>query len=149
MLPRATKISASFLLVLAVCGSLSAVLRAIYTHTLDFGKQYYDRDHDHHQTYYQESAAVIDCAVLELGLGISAASLACVRPLFQRWNLIRLIRSVSRTVHLTDVECGTRIEALGVPLQPKLTQTKAALDSLHDSQQQNSSNSRLEESNVN
>lgn len=92
-LPRSTKMSASVLLLLAVCGSLCAVLRAIYTHTLEFRAEYYDPNH--RPTYYGSTALVVNCAILELGLGITAASLACLRPLLQRLHVLSWSRLVS------------------------------------------------------
>lgn len=80
-MPAKNKLGVSFLMLLAVCGSLCAVLRTIYVGSLDFYVAYYDPQHP---TYYHTTALVVNMAVMELGLGITAASVACLMPLFRR-----------------------------------------------------------------
>ncbi|THY01833.1 hypothetical protein D6D03_05509 [Aureobasidium pullulans] len=81
-MPAKTKLGVTFLMVFAVCGSLCAVLRTIYTGSLHFDARYYDVNHK--PSYYHVTALVINMAVLEMGIGITAASVACLMPLFRR-----------------------------------------------------------------
>lgn len=74
------KLGVSLLMVLAVCGSLCAVLRTIYINSLHFDAAYFD---PRHPTYYHTTALIINMAVLEMGIGITAASVACLMPLFR------------------------------------------------------------------
>lgn len=94
-LPRATKVSASILIVFAVCASVCAVVRTVFTSTLHFDAQYYNPRH--RPTYYQATASVINCATLELGLGIATASLARLRPLIEWCDLPARFRAATRT----------------------------------------------------
>jgi hypothetical protein len=80
-IPTRSKVGVSMLMVLAVCGSLCAVLRTIYVETLDFDAAYFD---PRHPTYYHVTALIINMAVLEMGIGITTASVACLMPLFRR-----------------------------------------------------------------
>lgn len=80
-MPARTKLGVSLLMLLAVCGSVSAVLRTIYIGTLHFDASYFNPQRP---TYYQGTALVVNMAVLEMGIGITAASMACLVPLFRR-----------------------------------------------------------------
>ncbi|KAG9949567.1 hypothetical protein KCU85_g4286, partial [Aureobasidium melanogenum] len=80
-MPAKNKLGVSLLMLLAVCGSICAVLRTIYVGSLEFYAAYYDPQHP---TYYHTTALIVNMAVLELGLGITAASAACLMPLFRR-----------------------------------------------------------------
>ncbi|THX05668.1 hypothetical protein D6D13_06913 [Aureobasidium pullulans] len=81
-MPAKTKLGVTLLMVFAVCGSLCAVLRTIYTGSLHFDARYYDVNHK--PSYQHVTALVINMAVLEMGIGITAASVACLMPLFRR-----------------------------------------------------------------
>jgi hypothetical protein len=81
-MPARTKFGVTLLMVLAVCGSLCAVLRTIYTGSLDFDERDYDADNE--SNYYHTTALVFNVAVLEMGIGITAASVACLMPLFRQ-----------------------------------------------------------------
>jgi len=81
-MPAKTKLGVTFLMLLAVCGSLCALLRTVYTGSLHFDARYYDADHK--PDYYHVTAFVINMAVLEMGIGITAASVACLMPLCRR-----------------------------------------------------------------
>lgn len=81
-MPARTKLGVSLLMVFAVCGSLCALLRTIYTGTLHFDERYYDVNHK--PNYYHVTALVINMAILEMGIGITTASVACLMPLFRR-----------------------------------------------------------------
>lgn len=80
-MPARNKLGVSLLMLLAVCGSICAVLRTIYVGSLRFDAAYFD---PRHPTYYHTTALVVNMAVMELGLGITAASVACLMPLFRR-----------------------------------------------------------------
>jgi len=91
------KLGVSLLMLFAVCGSLCALLRTIYTGTLHFDERYYDTDHK--PNYYHVTALVINVAILEMGIGITTASAACLMPLFRRcagWGRRRLSVRFSR-----------------------------------------------------
>ncbi|THY55516.1 hypothetical protein D6C97_05407 [Aureobasidium pullulans] len=81
-MPAKTKLGVTLLMVFAVCGSLCAVLRTIYTGSLHFDARYYDVNHK--PSYQHVTALVINMAVLEMGIGITAASVACLMPLCRR-----------------------------------------------------------------
>lgn len=96
-MPARTKLGVTLLMVLAVCGSLCAVLRTIYTGSLDFNERYYDADNE--SSYYHATALVFNVAVLEMGIGITAASVACLMPLFRRcsgWGQRHLTQRLPR-----------------------------------------------------
>lgn len=80
-MPARAKLGVSVLMLLAVCGSLCAVLRTIYVGTLRFDASYFDPQHP---TYYHTTALIVNMATLELGIGITTASVACLMPLFRR-----------------------------------------------------------------
>ena len=91
------KLGVSLLMLFAVCGSLCALLRTIYTGTLHFDERYYDANHK--PNYYHVTALVINMAILEMGIGITTASAACLMPLFRRcagWGRRRLSARFSR-----------------------------------------------------
>ena len=91
------KLGVSLLMLFAVCGSLCALLRTIYTGTLHFDERYYDANHK--PNYYHVTALVINMAILEMGIGITTASAACLMPLFRRcagWGRRRLSAKFSR-----------------------------------------------------
>ncbi|THY67198.1 hypothetical protein D6C86_09948 [Aureobasidium pullulans] len=108
-MPAKKKLGVTLLMVLAVCGSLCAVLRTIYTGSLQFDARYYDVNHK--PNYYQVTALLVNMAVLEMGIGITAASVACLMPLFRRcagWFQRRL----ATRCHLRDIQ---RRRKNGVP----------------------------------
>lgn len=91
------KSGVSLLMLFAVCGSLCALSRTIYTGTLHFDERYYDANHK--PDYYHVTALVINMAILEMGIGITTASAACLMPLFRRcagWGRRQLSARLSR-----------------------------------------------------
>ncbi|THY06971.1 hypothetical protein D6D01_09821, partial [Aureobasidium pullulans] len=81
-MPAKKKLGVTLLMVFAVCGSLCAVLRTIYAGSLHLDVACYDIQH--HSTCYHTTALVINMAVLEMGIGITTSSVACLLPLFRR-----------------------------------------------------------------
>lgn len=104
-MPAKTKVGVSLLMVLAVCGSLCAVLRTIYVGSLHFDARYFDPEHS---TYYQNTALVINMAILEMGIGITAASVACLMPLFRRGAALcrRYLPGRQRQLYLSGKQRG-------------------------------------------
>lgn len=70
-MPRPTKISVCFIMLLAVAGSVVSCVRTAYVSSLSPSVN-----------FYQSSKESLVWTVVEPGLGITAASLATLRPLF-------------------------------------------------------------------
>jgi hypothetical protein len=85
-LSRAAKISSSCLLLLACGGSVAAVARTATTGNYLLRPEYLDPNL--RPNYYAISAPMINLTVIEVGLGITAVSLACLRPLLRSMKSI-------------------------------------------------------------
>lgn len=77
----AEKVSASALLSLAVCGSIVAILRTVTSVGIVFGSEYLDPTY--RPTFYWHLNIALELAIIEMGLGITAVSLACCRHMFR------------------------------------------------------------------
>ncbi|CAD0112021.1 unnamed protein product, partial [Aureobasidium uvarum] len=75
------KLSVCILLTLGVTGSVAACFRTAYVYGVWFDPAFLDPTA--HISFYDHSAPEIVLALTELGFGISAASLACLQPLFR------------------------------------------------------------------
>jgi hypothetical protein len=75
------KLSVCILLTLGVAGSVAACFRTAYVYGVWFNVAFLDQSA--HISFYDHSAPEIVLALTELGFGISAASLACLQPLFR------------------------------------------------------------------
>ncbi|KAI4732066.1 hypothetical protein E4T49_00249 [Aureobasidium sp. EXF-10728] len=75
------KLSVCILLTLGVTGSVAACFRTAYVYGVWFDPAFLDPTV--HISFYEHSAPEIVLALTELGFGISAASLACLQPLFR------------------------------------------------------------------
>ena len=96
-LSRAAKISSSCLLMLACGGSIAAIARTATTGDYLLRPAYLDPNL--RPNYYAISAPMINLTVIEVGLGITAVSLACLRP------LLRSVKSIGQ--HFTSRLMGT------------------------------------------
>jgi hypothetical protein len=85
-LSRAAKISSSCLLLLACGGSVAAVARTATTGKYLLRPEYLNPNL--RPNYYAISAPMINLTVIEVGLGITAVSLACLRPLLRSMKSI-------------------------------------------------------------
>jgi hypothetical protein len=102
-LSRAAKISSSCLLLLACGGSIAAVARTATTGEYLLRPAYLDPNL--RPNYYSISGPTVNLTVIELGLGITAVSLACLRP------LLRSVKSVGQ--HFTSRLMGTDMTKSG------------------------------------
>lgn len=83
------KLSVCILLTLGVTGSVAACFRTAYVYGVWFDPAFVDQSA--HISFYDHSAPEIVLALTELGFGISAASLACLQPLFR--HLVHKMRN--------------------------------------------------------
>lgn len=83
------KLSVCILLTLGVTGSVAACFRTAYVYGVWFDPAFLDQSA--HISFYDHSAPEIVLALTELGFGISAASLACLQPLFR--HLVHKMRN--------------------------------------------------------
>lgn len=82
------------LMILAVCNSLRAVLHSLHTGSLELDT----RDHNEHNCpiRYHPTAHVTEMAVLEIGIRITAASVAYLMLLFRRYTAVPWSQSFRR-----------------------------------------------------
>ncbi|KAK6003479.1 hypothetical protein QM012_009250 [Aureobasidium pullulans] len=112
-LSRAAKISSSCLLLLACGGSVAAIARTATTGSYLLRPAYFDPNR--RPNYYAVSAPMINLTVIEVGLGITAVSLACLRPLLRRAKVVgqhftsRLMGSDMSKTEITDEEATVNL----------------------------------------
>ncbi|KAH0352199.1 hypothetical protein KCU83_g4009, partial [Aureobasidium melanogenum] len=112
-LSRGAKISSSFLMLLACGGSVAAIVRTVTTGTYIIRNRYFDPNL--RPNYYAISAPMINLTVIEVGLGITAVSLACLRPLMRRAKVVgqhftsRLMGSDMSKTEITDEEATVNL----------------------------------------
>ncbi|CAD0085558.1 unnamed protein product, partial [Aureobasidium vineae] len=112
-LSRAAKISSSCLMLLACGGSVAAIARTATTGDYLLRPAYFDPNR--RPNYYAVSAPMINLTVIEVGLGITAVSLACLRPLVRRVKVIgqhftsRLMGTDMSKTEITDEEATVNL----------------------------------------
>ncbi|KAG9687824.1 hypothetical protein KCU95_g10798, partial [Aureobasidium melanogenum] len=112
-LSRGAKISSSCLMLLACGGSIAAIVRTVTTGTYIIRNKYFDPNLK--PNYYSISAPMINLTVIEVGLGITAVSLACLRPLMRRAKVVgqhftsRLMGSDMSKTEITDEEATVNL----------------------------------------
>ena len=100
-MPRATKISSGFLLSLGAIGSISSLIRLIYVPGLKNGPD-----------FFQNAINIGVWSVIEPGLGIIAASLATLRPLFKScMEKTRNSSAASRSTNSKDPSHNSKLSA--------------------------------------
>lgn len=92
MLTRPAKISACLVVALAILGSVASCVRTAYIPGLAPTKN-----------FYATSTDAMIWTVVEPGLGITAACLACLRPLFRQW-----IEGAKEVVESAAIKVGNR-----------------------------------------
>lgn len=97
------KLSVCILLTLGVTGSVAACFRTAYVYGVWFSPAYLDQSA--HISFYDHSAPEIVLALTELGFGISAASLACLQPLFR--HFVHKMRNWIQTWFSEDLDNTT------------------------------------------